>query len=39
MASTPSVVNAIELLGLKTVNTQLVRNGPKFRFWRTISVD
>ena len=34
-----SVVNVIVLLGLRTANTQLVRNGPKFRFWRTISVD
>jgi hypothetical protein len=39
MATSPSAVNAIVLLELKTVNTQPVRNDPKFRFWRTISVD
>jgi hypothetical protein len=38
-ASIPSAVNVIVLLGLKTANTQLVRNGLKFKFWRTISVD
>jgi hypothetical protein len=39
MASSLSAVNAVVLLELKTVNTQLVRNNPKSRFWRAILVD
>jgi hypothetical protein len=39
MASSLSAVNAVVLLELKTVNTQLVRNDTKSRFWRTILVD
>ena len=32
MEINPSVVNAIVLEGLKTANTQLVKNDQKFRF-------
>ena len=39
MGNNLSVLNANVLVGLKTASTQLVKNDPKCRFWRTISVN